>query len=154
MHYKASSANSHSGFSLLEVLVVIAIFGLFASLTMVSAARVMKNQDELASVSIIKQSLTSATSAASSRGKTLDLMVQGTNLILQEHISGNKVRQFDLPKQTSLNVSDGLFVQITSAGRIEPSSLAALPSSLELSVKGVKYALSISLIGELKAEPK
>ncbi len=143
-----------SGFSLLELLIVVALIGVFASLTVISGTKVMKNQDELASISILKQSLTTATTAASSRGKALELSIQGASLSLKETGSTKPLRQFELPKHTSLNVSNGIFLKITPAGRIEPSSLTALPSSLELTTQGVKYTLSISLIGELKAELK
>ncbi|MCA9835779.1 MAG: type II secretion system protein [Trueperaceae bacterium] len=141
-----------SGFSLLEILIVVAVIGVFASITIVSGSRIMKGQDELAAVSIMKQSLATATTAASSRGKALELIYQSAKLDLQEVDSGKIVRTFDLPKQTSLNVSNGTFLTFSEAGRIDPASLTNLPNPFLMTVQGKKYQLTISLIGEVKAE--
>lgn len=142
------------GFSLLELLVVVALVAVFASVTFVSGRRVMQSQDELAAISIMKQSLIRAATAATSRGKEMELSHNNSVISLKESLSQKEVQRFDLPKNSQLNLSSGSFLVFRENGQIHPASLNALPQPLILSTHSKSYTLSISLIGEMKAEPQ
>jgi len=133
------------GFSLIEILVVIAILSVFASLTFVSGRRVMQSQDQLAAISILKQSLIRASLSANAKGKQLELKQTGSSIKL---IDGTKtLEQFDLPQGFSVNWPDLVFRE---SGLIDVTSLGS--NTILLQGPQQTYELKISLIAEMKAE--
>lgn len=133
------------GFSLIEILVVIAILSVFASLTVVSGRRVMQSQDQLAAISILKQSLIRASLSSNAKGKPLELKQNGSSIELKD---GTKtLEQFDLPSGFTVNWPTLVFRE---SGLIDVASMGTDTILLE----GPKetYELKISLIAEMKAE--
>lgn len=133
------------GFSLIETLVVIAILSVFASLTFVSGRRVMQSQDQLAAISILKQSLIRASLSANAKGKQLELTQNGSSIELKD--ATKTLEQFDLPSGFSVNWPDLIFRE---SGLIDVASLPT--DKILLSGPKETYELKISLIAEMKAE--
>ena len=133
------------GFSLIEILVVIAILSVFASLTFVSGRRVMQSQDQLAAISILKQSLIRASLSANAKGKQLELKQNGSSIELKD--ATKTLEQFDLPSGFSVNWPDLMFRE---SGLIDVASLPT--DKIVLSGPKGTYELKISLIAEMKAE--
>lgn len=140
-----------SGFTLIEVLIVMAIIGVMAGVVVMSGRPIVRGQDALAAVKTMQQSVWQGATMAASRGVRTRLELNGRFLDVVREDNSQRVRRFELPATASLNTSNNPLLVFTPPGKVDVASLNLLPSNLTLTVDGKAYLLEISLIGEVRA---
>lgn len=142
------SARGRAGFSLIELLILLAILGLIAGVIALNGRRVLAGQQQKAAIESVRQSVWNGATAAASRGKTMELYRTATALEVRD---GKAVLQtFALPASVTTNLPMGQVLLFTPPGEVDPATLQALPSPLTMTVNGRTYTLQVSLIGEVK----
>jgi len=138
------------GFTLLELLIVVAIVGVVLGIGFINGRETLRKQEESAALRTVQQSVWQGATSAASRGIRTKLVKSGDNLIISD-TDNNKIRTFELPKDMTTNLPEGDILIFTPPGKVDETSLAQL-SNLTITVNGKTYKLTISLIGEVKAE--
>jgi prepilin-type N-terminal cleavage/methylation domain-containing protein len=136
------------GFTMLELLLVIAIVGVLASIAFVSGRQIMRGQEQTAVISQLKQTISRGASSAAARGSVVKLTRSNSNFILKQ--GTKELQRFSLPNGATLNIPNGDVLEFQSSGLI--SNLAGLPNPLTLTTSSKTYIITISLIGEMKAQ--
>lgn len=139
-----------TGFTLLELLVAIAIIAAVGGAVVIGGRLIMRGQDANAAVKTMQQSVWQGATMAASRGVRTNLVLNGRDLEVQVASNGQVIRRFELNSDATLNVSDGTLLAFTPPGKVDSASLDALPSPLQLTTNGETYDLQISLIGEVR----
>jgi type II secretory pathway pseudopilin PulG len=134
----------------LELLIVLAIIGATAGIIALSGRLITRGQDANAAVKTMQQSIWQGATMAASRGVRTNLVLSGQELEVQVASSGQVIRRYELNADAALNVSDGTLLAFTPPGKVDPASLASLPTPLQLTTNGTTYDLQISLIGEVR----
>jgi prepilin-type N-terminal cleavage/methylation domain-containing protein len=139
------------GFSVLELLIVLAIIGIVGTIGFVNGRRIADNQSAQGSLATIQQSIWQGATAAAARGVTVDLVRAGSTFTLE---AGDDVlRSFDLADGVETNLGeDGLALRFLPPGKVDLDSLTALPEDLYILAEDRRYALRVSMIGEVIAE--
>lgn len=127
-----------------------AVIAAVAGAIALGGRRIAQGQDANAAVKTMQQSVWQGATMAASRGVRTNLVLSGQELEVQVASSGAVIRRFELNTGASLNVSDGTLLTFTPPGKVDPASLAGLPSPLQLTTGGNTYDLQISLIGEVR----
>lgn len=140
----------HAGFSIIELLILLAILGLIAGVIAVNGRRVLAGQQEKAALTSVRQSVWEGATAAASRGVSTELVRTPSGLEVREAGSATPLRTFDIPSSVTTNMPMGQVLTFTPPGRVDLASLQALPSPLTLTVNGHTFKLQVSLIGEVK----
>jgi prepilin-type N-terminal cleavage/methylation domain-containing protein len=140
------------GFSLLEILVVIAVIGILAGIGLFNGRQIIRNQNEVASIQQLRQLISRATTAVNARLSSGTLNRSGT-LIKVVDDKNKTLMEMTLDKNVVTNLPEGNSLVFLPTGRISSASLAALPA-LEMQAAGMTFGLEISVIGELRAEVK
>ncbi len=140
------------GFSVLELLILVAILGVIAAVLAINGRRVLGGQQELSAINTVRQSVWEGATAAASRGTEVELKRNGSTLELYDVGAGGTTpfRTFDLPGSVTTNLPSGQVLRFTPPGRVELSTLSALPSNLTLTANGHTYSFEISVIGEVR----
>lgn len=147
----AASKRRSAGFSLIELLILLAILALIAGAIAVSGRRVATGQQQRATIDSVRQSVWEGATAASARGVETELVRTSTSLVVKEAGTNGKVlRTFDIPPTVATNMPMGEVLRFTPPGRVDLASLQALPRPLTLTVNGHTFTLTVSLIGEVK----
>ena len=139
-----------AAFSLVEVLIVLAIFGLIAGIVAVNGRQVFAGQQEKAALASVRQSVWEGATAAAARGTDTELLRTATGLEIREVKSAAVLRTFDVPTSVTTNLPMGQVLVFTPPGRVDLTSLQNLPDPLTLTVNGHTFKLEVSLIGEVK----
>jgi prepilin-type N-terminal cleavage/methylation domain-containing protein len=142
------------GFSLLEILVVIAVIGILAGIGLFNGRQIIRQQNEVASIQQLRQLISRATTALNAQGK-LGILNRSGSLIKVIDVDDNTktFMTMTLDKNVVTNLPEGNSLVFLPTGRISSASLAALPA-LEMQAAGKTFGLEISIIGELRAEVK
>lgn len=143
--------SAEAGFSIIELLIVVAIVGIIAAVVVMAGRPIVRGQEGAAAVKSMQQSVWQGATMAASRGVRTNLVYTGTSLEVRNATTDAVIRSFELPAGASLNVTAGsAFLQFTPPGKVDAASLASLPSPLRITTTGGVYDLQISLIGEVK----
>jgi prepilin-type N-terminal cleavage/methylation domain-containing protein len=145
-----SRIKNKMGFTMLELLIVIAIVSILASVTFVSGRQIMRGQEQAAVLSQFKQAISRGASTASARGKAVTFKRDNGNFILFEKVSLKELQRFTLPDGVTINVPNGNILEFQSNGLI--NNLSSLPNPLTIVTSSKTYNIKISLIGEMKAQ--
>lgn len=140
------------GLTILEVMVVLAIISVIAGLVAINGRRVLQGQDEIAAVTSLQQSVWQGATAAAARGVVTRLTRQGDSFVLTDTSNGRTLRRFELPRGVESTWNDGQSLDFTPPGKVDTETLKALPNPLTLTTSSRTTVLTISLIGEVKAE--
>lgn len=142
-----------SGFTLLELLIALAVIGVVVGIAVTGGRRLVEGQEARAAVQSVRQSIWQGATLAASRGVSTTLVLNGTDLELHDDGGAERpLRTFALPEGATLRGVSGTVLRFTPPGKVDESSLAALPKPLILEVDGKIYQLRVSLIGEVKVE--
>lgn len=139
------------GFSVVELLIAVAIIGVLAGVGFVSGRQILQGQQNRSAINTIQQSVWQGATAAASRGITAELFRNGRVLQVRNQATSAVIRSFELPPDVVFNLPDGASLVFTPPGKIDLGSMANLPS-LTLQANGKTYSLQVSLIGEVKVE--
>lgn len=136
----------------MELLIVLAIVGVLAGLVALNGRRVLRGQEARAAVTTVQQTVWQGATAAAARGVVTRLTRAGDVFTLTDTDSGNSLKSFELPASVTLNWPDGQSLDFLPPGRVDVDTLDALPTPLTMVVDGRSHSLTVSLIGEVKAQ--
>lgn len=139
------------GITVVELLIVVAILGVLVGIAVLNGFRVFTGQEARAAVTSIQQTVWQGATAAAARGVVTRLSRSGDSFVLTDTSTDAALKRFDLPESVTFNWEDGQSLNFLPPGRVEVSSLDALPNPLVIEADGVTSVLTISLIGEVKA---
>ncbi|MCX7784379.1 MAG: type II secretion system GspH family protein [Meiothermus sp.] len=141
------------GFTLLELLVVMAILGVAAGLGIAQLRNLGQRQQAAATVDQIRQLFWQGATAAASRGGTNFLLVRsGNNLRVQSQTDGSILRSVTLPAGVACSLSDGTLAIFTSPGKVNYSSSFPANRQFTVSANGRTFTLTATLIGEVRRQ--
>jgi len=138
------------GFTLLELLIVLAVVGIIAALAVANGHRILSHQQNQAALASFQQGVWEGATAAAARGVDTKLVRSSDGLRVVDGKSGAVLRRFTLPAGIATNIPSGDVLVFTPPGKVDADSLAALPEPLTMTVNGHTYTLKISVIGEVK----
>lgn len=139
-----------SGFSILELLVVLAVLGVVFSLVALTGRIFVQRASERSVVDTFQQAVWQGATAAAARGFPTELVLDADELLLRRVSTGEVVRRFELDGNAAWNVADGQMLVFTPPGAVDEATLAALPDPIEIVAAGTTYRLEVSLIGEVR----
>lgn len=138
------------GWTLVELLIVLAILGILATVGIYNGQRILKGQEGAAFIRTLQGVFWQGATEAASRGEPLSLDRSGNQLRLLQ--GGRVLRTWDIPKGVSLGVGDGPLATFTPPGKIQDQQGKELRSPMEIpfTVGERNYKARVSLIGEVK----
>jgi prepilin-type N-terminal cleavage/methylation domain-containing protein len=139
------------GFSLLEILVVLAVVGILLSIAIFAGRDIIRKQKELQAVNEIRQLLWQSGTTVNARGVSGTVRRTGNVLELIDGAGTSLIRK-ELDSKVTSNFPEGESLEFLPSGRIDSATLSALPDPLTVSAAGKTFELTVSIIGEVKAE--
>ena len=144
------------GFSLVEILIVLAIVGILATVGFVSSNNIKVKQEEHAAVAMLRQGIAAAATGSAAKGQRLSLVYRsaGKKLVLEDE-NYQTLEEYKFPKSVSSDLDNGDRLEFTPLGWVDSNSLSGsggFPNPITLSTNDKNYHLTISLIAEVKAE--
>ena len=148
--------NSKSAFSLIEILIVVAIVGILAMVGFVSSSNIKVKQEEHAAVEMLRQSVAFAASSSGAKGERLRLVFDDSaNTLLLKDANNAVLEQYKFPNSVTTDLDNGDMLEFTPLGWVDSASLSGsdgFPNPIQLSTADKTYNITISLIAEVKAE--
>ena len=138
-----------AGFTLIEVLVVLAVIGSLLGLLAMGVSRVQSDEEDRAAIETFQLALLDAAGAASARGASVTIHWLGDELVVRE--GADVVRRWSFPADTQTTLEAGALVTFNASGRIE--RLADLPDPLSFTWRGENRTLAVSLVGQSQVTP-
>ena len=141
------------GFTMLELLMVIAVLGIIAPIGWMSGRSVIRGQQQSSSINAVRQSILQGATSAAARNVQVDLIVDGTDLRLVRSDNNRVLRRFEMP-ESRLNVDRKMpytLLSFTRKGQVDETSLQNLPAPFQLITPKSTHTLTVSLIGETRA---
>src|SRR5680860_101888 len=136
--------NLHSsGFTLLELLIVLAIIGIVAGIAVMSGRPIVRGQEGRAAVRTMQQSVWQGATMAASRGVRTNLVLSGRTLEVLNADSGELIRSYELSEDVSLNIDDGTVLAFTPPGKVDETTLQNLPSPFQITANDEVFDLQI-----------
>lgn len=126
------------------------MLAIVAGIAVPNGRRILQGQEQRSAVTSIQQTVWQGATAAAARGNEVYLERTGDAFTLTEDGTGKVLKTFDLPDGVSTNWPKGVKLTFTPPGKV--ASLAVLPSDLSVVADGKTTKLTLSLIGEVKAE--
>ena len=138
------------GFTLVEILVVLAVIGIALSIGFVGLAQMRQSQESRAGIQTVRQMVLAGATLAASRGLALELVRGGNRLNIRTQANQAVLRSAELPSSLASQLPNGVWLEYTPAGMVVIPSGFTNPFSL--TDRGKTYSLRISLIGEVRLE--
>jgi hypothetical protein len=141
-----------AGVTIVEFLIVLAVVAILVGLVAMNGRRVLLAQEQNAAITSLQQTVWQGATAAAARGVVTRLTRVGDSFRLVDTDSGRVLRSFELPNGVATNWPNGEGLEFTPPGKVDPATLQGLPSPLTMTARDRTTVLTISLIGEVKAE--
>ncbi len=143
------------GFTLLELLVVIAVLAIVLALTAFQSRKIEAHQTESAFYASLERLFWEASTAAASRGRTLVLRRDGDRLIVRLRTAPRTIiRELEIPEGVEVALPEGSLAVFTPPGRVRfrPAFPRACqgPSFTVTTGQGTERCYRVSLIGEVE----
>ena len=135
------------GFSLLELLAVIAVLGIAFGMVALGSRKILQGQEERAAVVTLEQMFRHGATAAASRGEALELVRTGRVLVVRPQGGSRVIKRAELPKDVVLALPEGQVATFSSPGMVNID-----PDTFTVETQKETYQLTVSLIGEVKKE--
>jgi prepilin-type N-terminal cleavage/methylation domain-containing protein len=148
-------SKSQQGFTMIEILIVIAIIGILLGMSLLNGRQIINRQKEVASVQQFRQLVQRATTTANARGITATLVRTGSSIkVINSSDPTKTLMEMTLDRNVTSNLPENESLVFASTGRIDPASFNTLPgtNSFEMQASGKTYKLNLSVIGEVKLE--
>lgn len=139
------------GFSVVELLIVLAILGIVLSIGIFNGRQALAAQEQRSAVTSIQQSVWQGATAASARGEIVTLRREGQDLVLRVGHNGRVLRTETMPDGVKTNIRQGTILVFTPPGRIAAASLAEA-GDLWVETGAGRHHLEFSVIGELRVK--
>ncbi len=141
------------GFTLLELLVVMAILGVAAGIGIPQIRNIGQRQEALATVDQIRQLFWQGATAAASRGGTNFVLVRsGNTLRVESQTDGSVLRSVTLPSGVGCSLNNGALVTFTSPGKAIFSGTFPANRQFTVTAAGQTFTLTATLIGEVRRQ--
>ncbi|MFA5551018.1 MAG: prepilin-type N-terminal cleavage/methylation domain-containing protein [Trueperaceae bacterium] len=137
------------GITIIELLIVLAIFGVVVGIGALSGRGALSGQQERAAIRSIQQSVWQGASAASARGRNTELIHIGNRIEVREVDSGQSIRSEELPSGIITNLPNLVF---TPPGKISAESFEGVADGISVQSSAGTTLLRVSIIGEVVAE--
>lgn len=141
------------GFSLLEILVILAIVGILAGIVTIAGRAILRGQENRSSLYSMRQIFWQGASAASSRGLNLTLVRSGDVVQVidpAKPVASQVIRKIELSDDATLNLPQGTIATFSPTGKV---SIDSSNNPFTFSANGKNYRFTVTLIGEVKLEP-
>jgi Tfp pilus assembly protein FimT len=136
------------GLTIIETLIVIGILAILFAIAMGPGLRVLRGQQNKASLESVRQMFWQGATAAASRNQTLQLTRSGTTFTIAP-VNGAAVRTFEVSSATTIGLPDGVVATFLPPGRVALASGVSNPFTVQ--TNGQTYSITVSLIGETQA---
>lgn len=140
--------NTKQGFTMLELIMVMAILGITFTIGAVGSRSILQRQEFSATLRSIKQLFWQGATIASSRSLNLELVRSGNTLTLRRTGTTTTYRTVTLPTGFTFSLSDGTLANFTPPGKVNMAG--SLSNQFTASFKSETYQLTVSQIGEVK----
>lgn len=137
------------GLTILELVVVMAIIGILATVGVVAGNAIARRQSAQGAVATFQQSVWQGATAAASRGITVELRRSGDDLVLVDVEDDRTLRRYQLPSGVDIPVENPI-LRFLPPGKVDLQTLEGL-EGLVIDTGEGRYALDISLIGEVRS---
>lgn len=140
-----------AGFTLVEVIVVIAIVAIVVTIGWATGRNVTRDRGEVAAINSLQQTVWQGATAAAARGSIVTMRLEGRDLLLRlgSGSSGQVLRRETIPAEVSTNMPQGEVLRFTPPGKIDLASLAtAQDYYMQTSSKRSEFEFSV--IGEVR----
>jgi prepilin-type N-terminal cleavage/methylation domain-containing protein len=136
------------GFSLLEILVILAVLGILAGLIAIGSRAILTGQQNRSALYSMRQIFWQGASAAASRGEGLELFRSSDLVQVRTLATPPKVvRQIELSGDVTLSLPQGQIATFSPSGKV---TIANTNNPFTLQSKGKTYTYNVSMIGEVK----
>jgi len=136
--------------TLIELLIVLAVFAIVAAIGIPNIRSVLQGQEEQAAIQSIQQTVWQGATAAAARGVVVTLTRTGNAFVLLNTETNAELKRFDIPNNVTSNWPQNSPLVFTPPGKVDVSSMSEFPASLTVTANGRSTRLQISLIGEVR----
>lgn len=141
----------NAGFTMIELLIVIAIIGIILTIGVFNGRQALTSQQERAAVNSLRQASWQGATAAAARGSPVLMTRENSELLLRVgNADGNVIRREELPAGLNTNLPEGVVLIFTPPGKIRPDFVPA-PGEYWVEADGRRLELEFSVIGEVEA---
>jgi len=136
--------------TVVELLIVLAIFGIVAAIAIPNMRGILQGREDQAAIQSIQQTVWQGATAAAARGVVVTLTRTGNRFVLINSETNAELKRFDMPTSVTSNWPQNSPLVFTPPGKVDVSSMSGFPASLTVSANGRTTGLQISLIGEVR----
>ncbi|MCX7783143.1 MAG: hypothetical protein N2318_05805 [Meiothermus sp.] len=134
-----------TGLTIVETLIVIGILAILFAIALGPGLRVLRGQQNKASLETVRQMFWQGATAAASRNQTLQLTRSGSTFTIAP-ANGAAVRTFEVSPATIIGLPSGVVATFLPPGRVVLAGGVSNPFTVE--TNGQTYNITVSLIGE------
>ena len=144
--------SSKKGFTLLELLIVVAIVGVVLGIGVINGQRIAAAQEQRAAVQSVRLLISQGATAAASRGITGKLVRTGDTLTAINTSSNSVMGKVELPEDVTSNLPEGDLLDFLPPGKLKFEDtfprVGSIPT-FTITALEKTHTLQVSIIGEI-----